>query len=116
MAEEGTKVNEITATKGDKSATITYDFGGSAAAAIEKFGAEVVYANFTRSAVITAQAAMRRYLEAGKSQAEVAEKMTAWKPGVPMERVVDPIGALQALMAKMSEEEKNALIEKLMSA
>ena len=116
MTEEGKKINEITATKGDKTATITYDFGGSAAAAIEKFGAEVVYANFTRSAVITAQAAMRRYLEANKTQDEVAQKMAAWKPGVPMERVVDPVAALQGLMAKMTDEEKNALIEKLMSA
>ena len=113
---EGTTVNEIKATKGDKAATITFDFGTGVEDAIAKFGADVVFANFKRSAIITAQAAMRRLLEANKSTEEIAEKMAQWKPGIPLERVVDPVAALQNLMKDMSEEQKNALIEKLMAS
>ncbi len=112
-------ISEITATKkiGDveKSAAIAFDFGGTAAEAIEKFGAEVVYANFVRSAVITAQAAIRRMLEAGSTQDQITEKMKSWAPGVPLERVIDPVAAITAKMASMSQEEKDALIEKLMA-
>lgn len=113
------KVNEITASKKingeDKSVTVVYDFGGTVEAAIEKFGAQVVYSNFTRAAVITAQAIMRREMEAGKTSEQIAEKMATWKPGVAIERVVDPIGATMSKFKSMSAEEQNALIEKLMA-
>lgn len=117
MAEETneTKINTIEATKGEKKAVITYDFGGALDAAVEKFGKDVVYANFVRSAVITAQAAMRRLLVAGKGQEDITAKMAAWKPGVPLERVVDVEGLLMSKVANMTPEEKNALIEKLMA-
>jgi hypothetical protein len=111
-------VNEIKATKKmgdiDKEATILYDFGGSLEAAKEKFGEEVVYSGFVRSAVITAQAAMRRFLEDGLDAAQIEEKMAAWKPGVSIERVVDPVAATVAKFGKMTKEEQDALIAKLM--
>ena len=53
---------------------------------------------------------------AEKSAEEIAEKMAQWKPGIPLERVVDPVAALQNLMKDMSDEQKNALIEKLMAS
>jgi hypothetical protein len=113
-------VSEIKATKkiGDveKEATIAFDFGGTCEEAVAQFGAEVVYANFVRSSVITAQAAIRRLLETGKSADEIAEKMQSWKPGVPMERVVDVEGLLLAKAAKMTDAEREALIEKLLAA
>jgi len=113
------EVSTITATKkiGDveKEAAIAFDFGGNLEVATQKFGAEVVYANFVRSAVITAQAAIRRLLTMGKNQADIAAKMASWKPGVPLERVVDAEAALMAKVASMSQEEKDALIEKLMA-
>jgi hypothetical protein len=113
-------VSEIKATKkiGDveKEAAIAFDFGGSCEAAVASFGAEVVYANFVRSAIITAQAAIRRLLEIGKNQEEITAKMASWKPGVPMERVVDAEALLLAKAAKMTDAEREALIEKLMAA
>jgi hypothetical protein len=113
------EVNEVKATKkiGDveRAATILYDFGGDLDSAVEKFGKDTVYANFVRSSVITAQAAMRRYLEDGKSEEEIADKMANWKPGVPMERAVDPIAATISKFAKMDEAAKNALLEQLLS-
>jgi hypothetical protein len=117
MAEN--EVNEIKATKKlgdiDKEATILYDFGGSLAAATEKFGEAVVYSGFVRSAVITAQAAMRRFLEDGLDGAAIEEKMAAWKPGVSIERVIDPVAATVAKFGKMTKEEQDALIETLMA-
>ena len=110
-------VNEIKATKkiGDveKEATIAYDFGGDCDAAVAKFGKEVVYANFVRSSVITAQAAMRRYLEDGKTQAEITEKMAGWKPGVPLERTIDVYAAFMNKFVTMSPEEQMAELQKL---
>ena len=111
--------NEIVATKKiegvEKQATFVFDFGGNVDEAIKLFGADVVYANFVRSAVITAQAAMRRYLEDGLNNDEIVAKMQAWKPGVQMERVVDPVAATLSKFASMTPEEQAALISKLKS-
>jgi hypothetical protein len=110
-------VNEIKATKKigdiDKESIITYDFGGDLDGAIALFGKEVVYANFVRSSVITAQAAMRRFMEDGKAQDEIVGKMAGWKPGVPLERVVDPIAATLSRFASMTPEEQIELLNKL---
>ena len=112
---------EITATKevgeGDEkkkvSASIAYDFGDNLAAAVEKFGEEVVFTNFKRTAVITGQAAIRRMLEKGKTQDEVTTSMADWKPGVALERNVDPVGSFMAKWATMSKAEKKAQLEKM---
>jgi len=111
------EVNEIKATKkiGDveKEATIAYDFGGNLDEAVKLFGATVVYANFVRSSVITAQAAMRRYLEDGLDGAAIAAKMEGWKPGTPIERVIDPIAATIAKFGKMDPAAQAALLAQL---
>ena len=98
----------------DKEATISFDFGENLEEASSKFGADVVFMNFRASAKITAQAAMRRYLEAGLSAEQVAEKMAAWKPGVALERAaIDPVKAIKAKWGEMSKEEKQALLASL---
>jgi len=111
--------NEIKATKKidgiDKEATVAYDFGGDLDKAVELFGKDVVYANFVRSSVITMQAAMRRYLEDGLDNAAIASKLAGWKPGVPIERVVDPVAAVFNKFASMTTEEQAELINKLRS-
>jgi len=111
-------LTEITATKViegvEKSGTFLFDFGADVNEAIAKFGAEVVFSNFKRSSIITAQAAIRRLLEAGKTQDEIEEAMKAWAPGVSLERTIDPVRALQNKFATMSPEEQQALIDQLM--
>jgi len=107
--------NEITATKGERSATVYYDFGGSLDAAKDKFGAEVVYSSFVRTAVITAQSIMRRMIEQGAADEKIAAKLAAWVPGIAVERVVDPIGSTVARFKTMSAEEQEALIAKLLA-
>ena len=111
---------EIVATKkiGDveKSATVNYNFGANLTEATQMFGAEVVHTNFIGKAKITAQAAMRRLLEASKSQAEIVTALANWKPGVAMERVHDPVASLLNAFPSMSEEAQNELLERLKKA
>ena len=119
MSEE-TKANEVveisaTFKKGDedRECTILFDFGGDITAAIEKFGGDVVYSNFVRASKVTAQAAMRRLMEAGKTDEEVTTTMESWKPGVALERTVDPVAALMAKFSKMDPAEQAKLLADL---
>lgn len=104
---------EITATKEGKTATINYDFGSNLQEMTEKFGEDVVYSNAKRAMTITAQGAMRRMLVAGKSQEEIQEKMSLWKPGVALERTVDPVASLMRSWGSMSDEQKAEILQKL---
>jgi len=112
-----TEVNVIKASKKcngeEKSVQIEFDFGGSVEAAIDRFGADVVYSNFTRASVITAQSIIRRMMETGKGQEEIQEFMAAWKPGVSIERTVDPVASVLGKFGSMSPEEQKALIKQL---
>lgn len=97
----------------DMEATIYVDLGDSLEDAITRFGEAVVLSNFKASAKITAQAAMRRYLEAKKSAEEIVKLMGAWKPGVAIERVSDPVAAFKAKFASMTPEEQIAALADL---
>jgi len=111
---------EITAKKkiGDveKVATIAYDFGANLAEMIKKFGEEVVFTNARGSFVITAQSAMRRYLEGGKSQEEVAGIMATWKPGIALARQVDPVAALTSQWGTFTPEKQAEILKQLRAA
>lgn len=78
--------------------------------AIELVGKEVVFTNYRKSAIITAQAAIRRFKEKGSTDEEIQSKMSAWKPGVALERVVDPMAVVMNKAAAMSAEELEAFI------
>jgi len=108
---------EIKATKKidgvEKSAAIAYDFGNTLGESVEKFGEDVVFTNFKRTAVITAQAAIRRMLEGGKSEEEIAAAMGNWKPGVALERTVDPVASLVGKWDSYSPEEQAEILRKL---
>ena len=110
-------LTEITAAKevnGEKkTATVAKDLGENCQDAIEKFGAEVVHTNFKSAAKITAQAAMRRYMEAGKNTEEITTLMEAWKPGVAMDRVIDPVAALVSRWDSYTPKEQQEILAKL---
>ena len=89
-----------------KEAVIYYDFGENLEQALDLFDEKVIFSNFRASVKITAQAAIRRYLEAGKSAEEITELMKTWKPGVALERKSDPVAAFKAKFASMSEADK----------
>jgi len=96
-----------------KEAVIFKDLGDDMPDAIDQFGDNVVFTNFRSSAKITAQSAIRRYLKAGKSQDEITVLMAAWKPGIAIERISDPVAAFKAKFAVMTPKEQAAALEDL---
>jgi len=52
-------------------------------------------------------------METGKSQEEIQAAMSAWKPGVAIERTVDPVASVLGKFGSMSPEEQKALIKQL---
>lgn len=109
-------VIEVSAKKeGFEEVTIQFDFGKNLQELTEKFGEEVVFTNARANMKITLQGVIRRYIAAGKTAAEIAEVCANWKPGMQMERTVDPISAARKAMANMDEDAKKAFIEKLLN-
>ena len=96
-----------------QTATILYDFGENLEEMVAKFGADVVFTNARASFKITGQGAMRRYLTSGLNQEAIEAKMAAWKPGVAIERTVDPVAAILSKWGTMSDEDKADLLKKL---
>ena len=96
-----------------KSATIMCDLGGNLEEAAKMFGAEVVFTNFKNAVRVTAQAILRRYLVAGKSQEEITQLMANWKPGVAVERVSDPAASLVSKWDSYSPERQKEILAQL---
>jgi hypothetical protein len=111
-------MEEITAAKeigGEKrSTTILVDLGENVEDAVAKFGAEVVFSNFKRAATITAQAAIRRFMDGGKTPEEISVLLKDWKPGVAITRSVDPVGALMGKFGALDAEEQSKILDALM--
>lgn len=103
----------ITAKKNDTEVSIEYDFGASLQEAAENFGEDVVFSGFISKSVITAQAAIRRYIEAGKSAEEIQTAMADWKPGVALKGEADPVGAVVRKVSAMDDEAKANFIAAL---
>ncbi len=102
---------EVTAKKGEREATIVYDFGKDLDEMVSKFGGEIVHQNARANMKISLQGIMRRRLEAGEACEDLVE---TWKPGTVMERTVDPLATAKKAMAGMSEDEKQAFIAELL--
>jgi hypothetical protein len=120
MSEENVQesgVIEVSAKKSgfDTEVTVTYDFGKDLAEMSEKFGADVVHTNARANMKITLQGVIRRMIEAGKTATEIATACAEWKPGVQMERTVDPLAVARKAMAQMDDDAKQAFIEKLLA-
>lgn len=110
-------VLEVSAKKeGFEEVTVQFDFGKNLAELTEKFGEDVVFTNARANMKITLQGVIRRYIAAGKTADEIAEVCANWKPGMQMERTVDPIAAARKAMANMDEDARKAFIEKLLGA
>ena len=94
-----------------KEATIEYSFGENVQDAISMFGEDVVFNGFKADAVVTLQAAIRRYLEKGQDPSILSNE---WKPGQKAPSIAaDPKAAALAAFAKMTAEDKQALIEQI---
>ena len=94
-------------------ASAMVDFGEDLEDAITKFGESVVFSKYVAEAKIDAQAAIRRYIDAGKNPDEIAALMKEWKPGVTVKRAKDPTAAFKAKFAAMTPEEQAKAIQEL---
>lgn len=104
---------EVKATKGQTTVATTYDFGGDLEEMRKLFGDEIVFSNARQSFKISLQALMRRGIDAGKDEATIAAEAAAWKPGVAAQRVTDPIAAITAKWATLSDEKRKEVMAKL---
>lgn len=98
-----------------KSAQVTTQFGETAEESIQMFGGDVVNSNFRANAIITLQGAIRRFLGQGKSQEEITTLLSGWKPGVSVDKSIDPVVAMKAKLAGMDADARKALLKELMA-
>jgi len=103
----------VKAKKGDRTVQVEYDFGQNLQEAIQKFGEDVIFTKFVQAAKIDLQAVLRRGIEAGKTDDEIAKLAEQWKPGLVVRTSKDPIEAIKAKLATLSEEDKRKLIQVL---
>ena len=97
--------------KNGKEATIEYNFGSNLTESIELFGETVVHSGFVADGKVTIQSAIRRYLEKGQDPNILTDtfKLGEKAPSV----AADPKATALAAFAKMTAEDKQALIEQI---
>jgi len=100
---------------GDHSIAFDYDFGESLQEAVERFGAEIVWAHTLRSLTIAVQGAARGMMKSGKAKEEILDAMSKWKPGTPRE-VKSTEEKMADLVSKMSPQQLEALQAQLRAA
>lgn len=109
---ENTGSIQIAATKNKQVAKIFYNFGADLESMIELFGEEVVFSYARGQMIIRLQATMRSRIATG---GDVAGLMTEFKPGVAMPKAPKDMNkATENYFMTLSENEQNAMIEKLM--
>ena len=98
---------------------VEFDFGENLTDAIERFGEDVVFANYKRQASVGLQALIRSHLkqttevgEFAKTDEEIIAAIQSWTPSDGTVQRVDPSAKLEALLGKISEEDRVALLEK----
>ena len=106
-------------TEGARSVTVAFDFGDNLEQAVEKFGAEAVFNSFKADARVGLQAKVRALLKATMEDSEelkytdeeIVEKAAEYIPGSKTRASSDPLAKLQALLGKLTPEQKAALLE-----
>ena len=111
MAVETFKTTESNA-EGARSIELGYEFGENLDAAAEKFGDDVVMANFTKSAKISLQARVRDLMKAGKTDEEIQTYVASeWVPGLKTARVqVSTAEKLLKAFSKLPAEEQARIL------
>lgn len=104
---------EVTAKKGSRELTTSYDFGDNLQDAVAKFGEEVVFSNMRQSMKISLQALLRRGIDKAQEDSVILAQAAAWKPGVATERQSDPAANVLAKWGMLSPEQKAELLKKL---
>lgn len=94
----------------ESTSTVEYDFGENLEDAVAKFGDEVVFSAFKRSAVIDLQSNMRRWILNGD---DCQEKADEWQPGVKTITRKSPVEKLRDLLKGKSPEEIATLLQQV---
>jgi hypothetical protein len=108
-----TKTIATKSPKTGRSATVTFNYGDTAAETIEMYGDAVVNSNFIASDVINVQGIVRRMLDKGKTEAEIQAKISTRKPGIALSREVDHEAAFLVSFAQLSPEDQAKKIEEM---
>ena len=118
-------MTDVTASlgKGGESETCSYDFGADLDNAVEKFGAEVVFANFRAQATIGLQAFMRNSMRLTDSEGKLTpvrgkalqKEVTAWTPG-EKKPARSPVEKAKDQMGKLTPEQRAALFAEFKAA
>ncbi len=104
---------QVTATKDTNVAKIFYKFGEDLDEMVELFGAAVVFGYAKGQMVIRLQAAMRSRMKSG---GDIAGLMAEFKPGVALPKTpVDMEKATENYFSTLTEEDQDAMIERLMA-
>lgn len=83
-------------------------------ALVDEFGEDVVASAANQHLRVQAQAAIRRLLEAGKTDDEIEATMKTWQPGMKIASAPkDPKAAFRAAWSQMSAEERAELLRDL---
>jgi hypothetical protein len=98
--------------------TVSFDFQNDLDSAVAAFGADVVFAGFKADAKVGLQAKVRGMLKATEEDSEapkytdeeIISAIADYKPGVKTRQTSDPMAKLQALLGKLTSEQKAALL------
>lgn len=112
VEDPGDGSTQVIATKDGNEAGIFYNFGTNLDEMVELFGADVVYSYAKGQMTIRLQAAMRSRMKTG---GDIAGLITEFKPGVALPKSpVDMNKATENYFSGLSEEEQDAMIERLL--
>lgn len=78
-------------------------------------GESAVHAAAVSSIKIDFQAAVRRQLEANKSDEEIVAVMATWKPGDKLSLPADPVARIKSAWSGLSPEQKAEMLAALQS-
>lgn len=94
---------------------VNYDVPESLEAAVAKFGEDAVFSGWKGALVISLQALARRHIE--KSDAEIQDIVAAYDPNTRAAPVKqNPVERASSALSKLSPEERQALLDRLLAA
>lgn len=96
--------------------TLDYDFGDTLEAMLSEFGEEAVFLHARADMKVSVQGAIRGFIKAGLDEDQVLEKMTEWEMPSGAPRSKDPVDKLEKILGKLSAEEREAVLAKVMAA
>jgi len=102
--------------KGCRAIGLSYDFGATTQAAVDKFGEDVVHGFWLRGVKVALQGHIRSLMKEGKSDAEILAALESWVPGVKVKRSGGGRRKKTAkeLYDEMSPEDQQAFLAELM--